>query len=872
MRPWQPSGTGFARLISRACYCIVSANQRSTCRMHIVTRGLADWLLTGLLAFAWGTALAAQAEIIVTQIAKSGDTTEVVIRFACPNRFLHQLPITAAARSEITLMRMDRCAADSISEATRPPGRELAALEEIEYTARGGTEAILRLQFNRAVLLTVDQTSDLRSLRLLVKAPSEPVPVKRSAPSQPAADATLTAAAESAALIARAEARAKAAVSRTKPVAASVTPLFALNLYSTKERIDPGGEGAGVAPSGQILYMTKTQVDDQVWHRLRLGFFATEDEAHSAWLVLRGRYPQAWVTTVSLAERATAVAGSGITNAESNRITATVAGQGPATLSEPEVTELLSQTRAAIIGQDYPHAIELTSRILEDSSGFETAAARELLGIARERNGEIELAVAEYQRYLDDYPDTDDTARVRQRLAALTMAREKPEQISRDDRATAARASPWDTTGSFSQHVLYNSSDLGGQGGWMSQSVFLTDGDFVSRYRGKRFTFSTRTTAAYRYNIDEPEWGAGSQSRFYNLYVDLQDWESGLSGRLGRQRIQTDGVLGLIDGLHVSWQMQPDIRLNVTAGYPVYTSADGPDTDRTLYGASVDFTNLPGGLETNVFINTLTIDGIENRQSVGSQVRYIDDRSSLIGAIDYDIGFNKVVSFNLLGNRSFDSGLTVSASADYRRSPLLTTENALIGQTVGTVDELRQSLTEEQIRDLALDRSGEMLTYSLGFSRPLAERWEVNGDFMFTQLAQGPGSGGVLALPDSSDEYYVYASLVGSSLLTEGDVSILGLRYGDTYATRIYSVYLDSRYPVTHGWRLNPRLEISQREIIIDGSTEWLLIPSLRLQYRFAGHYEIELEGGGERGSRTGGVVDTDTTNYYIYLGYRADF
>jgi hypothetical protein len=877
MSPLRAPRTGFACQIGKTAiggtsHPVGNTDTRATFRLRIAVRG---WLMVALTALAWGTAAAAPNAFIVTQIWKSADTTEVVIRFACPNRLLKQSPTSETARSEITLMRMDRCdgSATSVSEATRPPGRELAALEEIEYTVRSGNEAILRLQFDRAVRVMADQSGDLRSLRLRVQVPPGSTPAVKATPSEPVAKAPVAAAAASAALVARAEARAQAATQQAKPIAAPITPLFMVNLRSTTDRIEPGTEGAGLPQDGQLLYVADTQVDDRAWHRLRLGFFATEDEAHSAWLTLRSRYPDSWVAEASAAERTAALnAGSVVSPTAAPTATMAAANEGLQTLSDAEVAELLAQTRGAIIGQDYPRAIELATRILQEPPRTETAQSRELLGLARERNGEVEQAAAEYRRYLSDYPDGTDAVRVKQRLTALTMASEQPRPIGRADRAPVARANPWDATGSFSQHYLTNSSDLGGQGGASTQSVLLNDGDFVARYRGERFNFSTRTTAAYRYSIDEPGWSAGSLSRFYNLYVDLQDRGWGLNGRLGRQRMRTDGVQGLIDGLHLSWQAQPDFRVNITAGYPVYSSAEGFNTDRTLVGASVDFTNLPGGLEANAFFNTQAIDGIENRQALGGQVRYIDDRNSLIGAIDYDIGFNKVVSFNLLGNRSFDSGLTISASADYRRSPFLTAEAALVGQTAGTVDELLQSLTEDQIRDLALDRSGEMLTYTLGFSRPLARRWEVTGDFIFAQLAQGPSSGGVLTLPDSGDEYYVYASLVGSSLFIEGDVSILGLRYTDTYAARIYSVYLDPRFPITRALRLNPRLEISQRQILVDDSTEILVIPSLRLLYRFAGHYEIEFEGGGEQGSRTGSVVDTDTMTYYIYLGYRADF
>jgi hypothetical protein len=403
-------------------------------------------------------------------------------------------------------------------------------------------------------------------------------------------------------------------------------------------------------------------------------------------------------------------------------------------------------------------------------------------------------------------------------------------------------------------------------------SLLLTDGDFGLRERGDHLDFASRATLGYDYDLLSGSTGRGNRTRIYNLYVDLNDRDWGLGARVGRQMERSGGVLGRYDGAHLSYLVRPDIKVNLMGGFPVYLSSDGLDTNRTFYAMSVDLNHLLNRFDTSVFFNTQRVGGINDRQAVGAEMRYFDGSRSVIGIADYDIGFGTINTLSLVGNWSFESGLAISASADYRRSPFPLTENALIGQTAGTIDDLLHTLTEDQIRRLAVDRSGKMLTYSLGLSRPLAQRWQINADFTVTQLAEGPGSGGVLALPDSGVEYYVYTSLVGSSLFTEGDVSILGLRYSDSYTTRTSTVYLDSRYPVTSALRLNPRVKVSLRQISTDNSSEWLLTPSLRLLYRFARHYEIEFEGGGDLGSRTGGVANTDTSAYFFYMGYRADF
>jgi hypothetical protein len=531
----------------------------------------------------------------------------------------------------------------------------------------------------------------------------------------------------------------------------------------------------------------------------------------------------------------------------------------------------MAEARTAVLAGDFGQAAQIYRVVLAGPQNEFSQEARELLGVARQRNGEYSLAIAEYRLYLQEYPDGEGADRVSQRLVALTTARDAPKSSLRAANRGGDTGS-WDTFGSFSQYYRRDSGDFNGQGMTTMSSLVLTDGDFGLRNRGDHLDFASRATLGYDYDLLNEPSAPGSRSRIYELYADLYDRDRDLGARVGRQTERRGGVLGRYDGAHLSYQVRPDIKLNFRGGFPVYSSYDGLDTDRTFYGLSVDLDHLFYGIDTSFFVNTQSIDGVTDRQAVGTELTYFDGSRSVVGLVDYDINLTTLNTLNLIGNWSFDSGLSISASADYRRSPFPLIENALIGQTAGSISELLQSLTEKQIRELALDRSGEMLTYSLGLSQPLAERWQVNADFAATQIAEGSGSGGVLALPDSGTEYFVETSLVGSSLFTEGDVSILGLRYSDSYNTSTSTIYLDSRFPVTSGLRLNPALALSLRDISEDNSSEWLVSPSLRLLYSFARHYEIELEGGGELGSRTGGVANTDTTAYYIYMGYRADF
>jgi hypothetical protein len=807
-------------------------------------------------------------------VSRSDGIAVIEIRFSCFHRFDGQSSEGPATIFELSLTRLSQCDSAQVSggaqESTRPSGRESVSLDEVDYLPRDLGAATVKLRFSRPVQIDVVQTGDLTGLRVRLRATAGETG-EVVVQDDPAARATQPLA-RTPERVARADAAALERAARQNARATALAGNYAINLWTSKTEtmsVDTGG----VAADGDSLYVVRVETGADTLFRLRLGFFATEAQAESALVRLQARYPAAWVVKIDDEERRQAVTGLVVAAAAQPApamAAAAVDHGATATRSAQELGALMSEARTAVIAGDFARAASLYGDVVAEPPNEFSRQARELLGVARQRNGESAQAIAEYRRYLEEYPDGEGADRVSQRLAALTTARDAPKSGLRAASRSTETGS-WDTFGSFSQYYRHDAADLAGQGMSTKVSMVQTDGTLDLRRHGDHLDMAGRATLGYDYDLLNEAAAPGNRTRIYDLYADLYHRDLGLGARVGRQRERSGGVLGRYDGAHISYQVRPDVRLNVMGGFPVYLSSDSLNTDRVFYAASVDLNDMLEQIDTSFFVNAQSIDGIEDRQAVGAELRYFDGSRSLIGLADYDIGFGTLNTLSLVGNWYFESGLTMSASADYHRSPFPLAENALIGQTAGSIDELLQSFTEDQIRQLAEDRSGETLSYSLGLSQPLAERWQINLDFTAAQLAEGPGSGGVLALPDSGDEYYVYASLVGSSLLTEGDVSIFGLRYSDSEIARVATIQVDSRYPVTNSLRLNPRLAVSVRQISADDSTETFVSPSLRLLYRFARRYQLELEGGGDLGSRSGDA-NTDTTAYFIYAGYRAEF
>lgn len=822
-----------------------------------------------LLVLGSGAVAAPPGEIASVLISRTGNTADVEIRFACPNRLLSHASTADGTRIEISVMRVEGCAgsASAASAATRPPGRELAALEQVEYTARSGPEAIVRVDFDRSVRVTVNQPGDLRGLSLQVTVPPGSVPAAKAVEQRQPASPPAARPGPTAEQVARAGERARLAA-QPKLAASPAAPDYVLNLRSTTEPISLATEGLDARD--KVVYVNNIAVDDQVWHRLRLGFFATEADANAALASLRPRYPKAWITRVTAAERLAAGGTPGVP-AEAAVGATPAGGMAAGPLSDAQAAELLATARAAIIDLDYPRAIESATRILAAPARPETAEARELLGLARERNGEIAGAAAEYRRYLADYPEGDGAVRVGQRLAALTTARDAPRESIRGD-GGPSREGAWEVYGGVSQFYWMDSLRFGGDAGTVDQSAVFSDADVVVRHTGERFDFESRATLGYTYDLSGGTDPPDNETRIYNLYVDLNDQGLGLSSRLGRQTLRNQGVLGRFDGAIVSWQWAPDYRLNVLGGLPVYDPSETVETSRTFYGASVDVLNLLDLFDVNVFFNIQDIDGISDRESAGAELRYFGANKALLAQVDYDFSYSELNSLVALGNWTFGDSLTVNGRFDWRKSPYLTTENALVGQPASSIQDLLLVYSEAEIRQLALDRSGAMQSVALGVSRPISERFQISADVTSSRYDSTPDSGGVRETPDSGTLVYSYVSLIGTSLVREGDVSVLGLRYSDGGSFRSAALFLDSRFPVTQDLRLNPKLLVSQREITPGDVTELVVRPGLRVLYRMTRQFRLEAEGGGEFGSSEGGPESNNSTGYYLYMGYTADF
>ena len=131
---------------------------------------------------------------------------------------------------------------------------------------------------------------------------------------------------------------------------------------------------------------------------------------------------------------------------------------------------------------------------------------------------------------------------------------------------------------------------------------------------------------------------------------------------------------------------------------------------------------------------------------MGYELRWVGRIGSAFSAMDFDLYYRKLNLIMASGSVELTEGTSLNLSADYRRAPYLTTRNALIGQGLPSINALRLRFTDDQIEQLAQDRTSTSTTVTVGLDQRLGTRWTIAGDFTATTLDGGAATTLVFAV------------------------------------------------------------------------------------------------------------------------------
>jgi hypothetical protein len=306
-------------------------------------------------------------------------------------------------------------------------------------------------------------------------------------------------------------------------------------------------------------------------------------------------------------------------------------------------------------------------------------------------------------------------------------------------------------------------------------------------------------------------------------------------------------------------------------GLPVESTEDSPNTERQFLGIAADFGPFRERWDVGVFAVAQQYSGETDRRAIGLETRYFVPGRTILGLVDYDLHYGGLNTVVLTGNLQLPARWSASFNLDHRRSPVLTTRNALIGQPVETLDELLGMFTSAEVRELAEDRTPPADVYSMSLSRPVGERFNVTIDAFAARIGATPASGSVPPTPEMPLEETFQLQLVGSSLVRASDLFVVAARYQRGAEQRTGSVGVWSRLPLGAAWRIGPRLRVDRRESTLDASSETLYVPSLRIDYQKGASW-LEFEGSAELGQRSLPTESERSRRYYFSVGYRIGF
>lgn len=593
----------------------------------------------------------------------------------------------------------------------------------------------------------------------------------------------------------------------------------------------------------------------------------------------------------------------------------------PPVLAQEKVDELartfLAEAREAIDKGDYPRAINRLNRILGLPANEQTEGAQALMGEAREKNGELAKARAEYNLFLKLYPNGAEAPRIRQRLAGLPAeSARRPMRAARDD-----KPAEWQVYGSLSSYFFTGRSQQDSGAFKRDQEALVSSFSLNARLRDAvtdtRFVF--RDTDSRNFLNTQRNY-----NRVYSAYAERTDREVGYVFRVGRQNPTGSGVLERFDGVSGGYNLGADWRINAVAGNAVEFKSAGfggfnIPVDKKFYGGSLELLPQLSRPGINLYAIEQTQSGFLNRRALGSEVRYFDGQFSAFGSLDYDILYKGINIAALQGNYLDRWGNNYFISYDYRNSPSYSLSNALLSTSatgITTVTDLVNAFGLSQARTLVVDSTPATTSFGTGVTIPIGERWQFGVDY---RMSSTTGTNTVLPLNqvckslgfnalDPNDPICVGGPLgdtpisqlcsadsydpnnntcragqnaqgrlntytvqaIGTNLFVTNGVGVASASFSNGSDLSAQNYGLNYIFPFTENWRLESNLRYSSFKSG-NGNTQTNLSPSLKLAHQWRASVFLEGEVGFSDQKSTGSNQGQNRREY-LYLGLRWDY
>lgn len=819
-------------------------------------------LILGTLSLCWAVSVQAENTMLSRQsISRIGNNMRLTVHFDQAMNYLSNFPENHGDQVDIKLrpiptgnMNLSVTTIEDSLSVTKGHGNPV---QDIRYEQDESGTGTLSVEFVKQYHFRISQSRDHKDIYITLEN-AIPGTVKSKEPAKPTNSMN------------------------------SGLAIYVLNLQTDTDPID--ADKQPVLKNFRKKYDIYTIESAQGRHtiyQLRLGYFHSLSLAKEDLRRLKPFYPGIWLDKVKpsrlqiaddwFMKQSLKVLEKRVAVNEASHNTKSTSGKEVATVKGKE-SKLLTIAKQALISKNYRKAVNYLTHILQSKDKTFHKEAQELLGVTRERQGLPAQAVAEYEKYLKLYPKGADAERVRQRLNGLLTARSKPNAKLTQvvaKKSTGPKPS-WNFFGTFTQFYRNQQSKTDQTSAQTTANSIDSNLSFSGRKRGEKWNQRVDFAGTHRYDFLNNT--NASNGNIYTLFYEIADKNDDLSMRIGRQTHNSDGVYGRFDGVILSKRISHHTKLNFLAGYPVdIFLRDSINTNRQFYAGSIKFESVMKNLDTKFYFISQQNYGMTDRQAIGNETQYIDNFKQLFFIADYDIFYKTLNQATFVGNWRNKANTSLNVVADYRKSPLLTTNNAIIGQiSAPDLHTLRNTYSYDQVLQLARDRTATSKSLTVSASTQLSPKYQLSGDVNISDISGTPASGGVAATAGTGKQYYYNMSLIGMNMLSKNDVTILGMRYNTDVTSHTIMANFSTRLNPNKKWRINPRMSIAWRSND-DGSKRVTYTPRIVTDYRGGKSWRYELEVGYQKSNTTGIQSNNASStsyfeNYYIYLGYIHDF
>ncbi len=635
------------------------------------------------------------------------------------------------------------------------------------------------------------------------------------------------------------------------PLGAAEVHSFAIILSSARLSLQKLPKKTQNTIGDHLTYQSKVKVNGALYYRLVVGNFASGREARNILNKLKPTFSGAWVYQRSDSEIRQ------LMKLLSNRRSLDRPSKLKSKTTDKDKT-LLASARQAFLDQNYSQVISISKNIVSVGTIEQVRAALELAGSAYERQRKFKLAVRSYENFLGTGPPKEAAKRILSRLEGIRTMRIKPKARLKDE-GGKSKESNWFFRGALQQYYRDDLIEPSDEDSEVIVEEFVTNLDMQIKRRGDNSTLSIEIEAALIADLLAEQ----SDNRISRAELSYARSSFRITG--GRQRGQSLGLYGAFDGLSYSDFSISGFQPSLFLGTRVDSSHNDQLAERRLIGANLDF-SLTKRLDLKIYFIHQEADNLIDRQAIGSELQWQSEGSFVFGKIDYDAFYEEINHLTLNSSYRITSGWTINFNLAQANSPTISTLNALVGQAALSLDELSGSFTDDQIYQLARDRTSYATSFYLSSVHSIDSSRLLSFDASFFELEASVASAGVAATSSSSQTLLSMDYSIRNFLALQ-DYTTMGLRLSQSEASEILSLRFRSRISGSHGVSYDPRLQLDFRQDTRNNIDQMILKPSLNLRFRATKRLSMEANFGVEYSELNLPGFDQQVA-YSFYLGY----